>query len=214
MLNAQKNEINAKKIGYMSYNKLNVFMSTLLVGFSITFAILGDRVNISGWDGNAIGWGIFWVVVVAVVLAVINKFGTVIGDAIINNSTINDAKIYKTIIGISSLVCIIIILAIFVSPWWWFSFCLFLIPVLYHYGYKENPIILAAIISIISIGGIGHLLFPLIGALILDAILGFILFYIGYKNLTEIHQIKLQFGISLSAFLIGLLGVLGILLFN
>ena len=47
MTDTQKNIINAEEIGYMSYNKLNMFMTILLLGFSITFAILGDRVNIS-----------------------------------------------------------------------------------------------------------------------------------------------------------------------
>ena len=40
------NIINAKEIGYMSYNKLNMFMSALLIGFSISFATFGDRINL------------------------------------------------------------------------------------------------------------------------------------------------------------------------
>jgi len=173
MINAQKNEINAKKIGYMSYNKLNVFMTTLLLGFSITFAILGDRVNISNIFTSMGVWP--W-----------RNIGIIFG----------------------------ITLASILVPYAAGIIC-FKLGLCYELGLKikNNPIIIATIISIISIGGIGHWLLPEIGAYILDGILGFILFYIGYKNLTEIHQITLQFGISLSA-LIGLLGLLGILLFN
>jgi len=121
MTDTQKKNINAEEIGYMSYNKLNVFMTILLLGFSITFAILGDRVNISNpftsmgdWNWKTIGIVILFIV--GIVSAGIPIFK--LGLEIIN-----------------------------------------------------NPIIIAAIISIISIGGIGHLLLPEYGAYILDGIL-------------------------------------------
>lgn len=50
--------IKAKEIGYMFYNKLNMIIATLLIGFSIVFAIFGDRVNISGFNRNDIGYAI------------------------------------------------------------------------------------------------------------------------------------------------------------
>jgi len=130
------NNIIAKEIGYMSYNKLNVFMTILLLGFSITFAILGDRVNISNpftsmgdWNWKTIGIVILFIVgiVVGIVVAGISIFK--LGLEIIN-----------------------------------------------------NPIIIAAIISIISIGGIGHLLLPEYGAYILDGILSLFVLYIIYKK--------------------------------
>jgi len=226
MINAQKNEINAKKIGYMSYNKLNVFMTTLLLGFSITFAILGDRVNISNiftsmgdWDWSNIG--IIFVIILFIILVpyaagiICFKLGLCyeLGLKIKNNPIIIAAIIsIFSILGIGHLLLS-------------FKYALSLDGILLlglplYIGYKnltEIHQILAALISIISIGGIGHLLFPLLGALILDVILVLVLLlgllYIGYKNLTEIHQITLPF-ISLSALLIGLLGVLGILLSN
>jgi len=82
MADTQKNIINAEEMGYMSYNKLNVFMTTLLLGFSITFAILGDRVNISNpftsmgdWDWRTIGivFGTIGIVFV-IILAGISNF--------------------------------------------------------------------------------------------------------------------------------------------
>ena len=51
----------------MSYNKLNVFTTVLLLGFSITFAILGDRIN-TGLNGLA-GVGIYMGVLVLVAIA-------------------------------------------------------------------------------------------------------------------------------------------------
>ena len=68
----------AKEIGYMSYNKLNVFMTILLVGFSAVFALLGDRVtklNIDMSWPNESTWKRFlnniWVWVVNIVLLIV-----------------------------------------------------------------------------------------------------------------------------------------------
>lgn len=40
-----ENPINTKAIGYMTYNKLNVFMTIVLIGFSISFAIVDDNTS-------------------------------------------------------------------------------------------------------------------------------------------------------------------------
>jgi phosphatidylglycerophosphate synthase len=39
--------IGTKSIGYMTYNKFNVFMTLLFVIFSIIFALFSDRMNSS-----------------------------------------------------------------------------------------------------------------------------------------------------------------------
>jgi len=180
MINAQKNEINAKEIGYMSYNKLNVFMTTLLLGFSITFAILGDRVKP---EVIGIVFGILLASLVApFVLALIGKFGIANNDIIITRLISLTSMINYTYLKISFGIVTIIILSIFVSPWFWLLLLLLLpllLPLwrllmlfLYDNGYKE---IFAAFISIISIVGIGHLLLPFVGAIILDIILFFLL---------------------------------------
>jgi len=115
MINAQKYEINAKKIGYMSYNKLNVFMSTLLVGFSITFAILGDRVNISNTFTSMGVWpwrniGIIFGITLASIFGIaftgrtIFKLGPMFKDKIINNPIIIAAII--SIFSVIGILCL------------------------------------------------------------------------------------------------------------
>lgn len=64
MVDTQKNIINAEEIGYMSYNKLNIFITILLLGFSITFAVLGDRV-----EQDAMWWGIILLLLPLLTLA-------------------------------------------------------------------------------------------------------------------------------------------------
>lgn len=133
----QENKINAKEIGYMSYNKLNLFMTALLLGFSISFALLGDRMNLSNiftsigdWD-----WSNIFIIFIAIV-----GFFIVFGLSINYNLGTNIKS------NLSDLKNVII---------------------------KYN-MILATIISLVSIAGIGHLLLPVIGAVILDVIVVFL----------------------------------------
>jgi hypothetical protein len=149
MVDTQGNNINAEEIGYTSYNKLNMFMTTLLVGFSISFAILGDMVNINNpftsmgdWDWNTIG--IVFGITVGFFASIFFGLGPMLKDIII-----------------------------------------------------KNQIFIAAFISILSIGGIGHLLLPLIGAFILDGILVLLViaglipgFSSAYRTVTEFISSK------------------------
>jgi len=196
MADTQKNIINAEEIGYMSYNKLNIFITILLLGFSITFAVLGDRV-----EQDAMWWGIILLLLPLLTLAPtsIKNLGAVVVDAVTNNFTIfknyisnlktNNDTIFKISIGILSLITTVcIFLLAFNVSFWFFLFFVpplyFLLKVVYTY---ENSIRFAAIISIISIGGIGHLLFPL-SAVILDVILAMFLlarFTPGFTTLIE-----------------------------
>lgn len=82
MTDTQKKNINAEEIGYMSYNKLNVFMTILLLGFSITFAILGDRVNLG--PNSLIGVGIYAGVVV------VGALGVMLYQEKISNKTVTE----------------------------------------------------------------------------------------------------------------------------
>jgi hypothetical protein len=74
MTDTPKKKINAEEIGYMSYNKLNLFMTVLLLGFSITFAILGDRVNISNPFTSMGDWDWITISIVFVSIIIAYKF--------------------------------------------------------------------------------------------------------------------------------------------
>lgn len=154
MPNTQENKINTKEFGYAAYNKLNIFMTILLLCFSISFAILGYRVK-----PEAMWWGIFLLVLPLFTLAStsIKNLGAVVVDAVVNNPTI-----FKIIIVILSLITIVL-LAFTVSFW----FFLFFVPLLYFilkfvYTFvihliQEHPTIFALIIGILSIVGMVYL---------------------------------------------------------
>ena len=98
MADTQKNIINTEEIGYMSYNKLNVFMTTLLLGFSITFAILGDRIK-NGLNGLA-GVGIYMAVVVGVVVVVVTAKSILTSESLsINNPFRDSIRFFHTLYG-------------------------------------------------------------------------------------------------------------------
>lgn len=64
-----ESQINTKAIGYMTYNKLNVIMTILLVGFSISFAIVGD--NTSFERIVAFLRTSWWIILIAVLVPII-----------------------------------------------------------------------------------------------------------------------------------------------
>jgi hypothetical protein len=153
---------NAKEIGYMTYNKLNVFMSVLLVSFSISYAALGERTSIAPNE-----FLIGTVVLVAMLFSMLFSMSslTQINEYILYNigtkinNIINFIYTYQQIVSlllIAVIIIVIIILATVVSPWWALSFALMAILVLSYVIYK-NPIITAAIISILSI--VAYILF-------------------------------------------------------
>lgn len=160
MINAQENKINTKEFEYMSYNKLNIFMTILLLGFSISFAVLGYRVK-----PEAVWWGIFLLCLPLFTLAPsIKNIGAAVVDAVMNNPNI--LKISIGILLFITIVCIFL-LAFNVSFW----FFLFFVPLLYFllrsvrsvytyviYLIQEHPIIFAGIIGILSIVGLVYLL--------------------------------------------------------
>jgi hypothetical protein len=121
MINAQENKINTKEFEYMSYNKLNIFMTILLLGFSISFAVLGYRVKT-----EAVWWVIFLLCLPLFTLAPtsIKNIGAVVVDAVMNNPNI--LKISIGILSFITIVCIFL-LAFNVSFW----FFLFFVPLLY-----------------------------------------------------------------------------------
>lgn len=122
MADTQKNIINAEEIGYMSYNKLNMFMTILLVGFSVVFATWGDRIN-NGLNGLA-GVGIYMAVVVGVVVLIGKVAPLVAGVAHVFNSLLELMKniilFFKTfaVFMIFALFIIGIILYMFWGQWW------------------------------------------------------------------------------------------------
>ena len=97
MADTQKNIINAEEIGYMSYNKLNIFITILLLGFSITFAVLGDRIK-NGLNGLA-GVGIYMAVVVGVVVVVTAKSILTSESLSINNPFHDSIHFFHTLYG-------------------------------------------------------------------------------------------------------------------
>jgi len=175
----------AKEIGYMSYNKLNVFMTILLVGFSAVFALLGDRVtklNIDMSWPNESTWKRFlnniWVCVVNIVLLIV---------ALV-------LLVKKYVTNAINIALFVFVLALgggiggkLHSQIWFLQLIPLLVMTLVFIF--RNPIIIAAIISIISIGGIGHLLLPENGAYILDGILSLFVLYIIYKSLSVTFKI-------------------------
>lgn len=158
MINAQENKINTKEFEYMSYNKLNIFMTILLLGFSISFAVLGYRVK-----PEAVWWGIFLLCLPLFTLAPtsIKNIGAAVVDAVMNNP-----YIFKISIGILSFITIVCIFLLAFNVSFWFF--LFFVPLLYFllkfvytsviYLIQEHPIIFAVIIGILSIVGMVYLL--------------------------------------------------------